>query len=88
MGPEGAFCLHAKAVVLATGGFGYLYAHTTTPAVSTGDGLLLGYQAGAWCRNLEFVQFHPTALPGGDGPEFLISEAVRGAGAVLQRHQQ
>ncbi|QLE54545.1 L-aspartate oxidase [Nostoc sp. TCL26-01] len=73
----------AQAVVLATGGGGQVFAQTTNPAVSTGDGVAIAWRAGAILRDLEFVQFHPTALtkPGAD--RFLISEAVRGEGAHL-----
>ncbi|MEH2036490.1 L-aspartate oxidase [Nostoc sp.] len=73
----------AGAVVLATGGGGQVFAQTTNPAVSTGDGVAIAARAGAILRDLEFVQFHPTALtkPGAD--RFLISEAVRGEGAHL-----
>ena len=71
--------LEADAVVIATGGNGQLYRHTTNPPVATGDGVVLGYAAGAAVVDLEFVQFHPTVLPGGG----LVSEAVRGEGAVL-----
>ncbi|HLO89200.1 MAG TPA: L-aspartate oxidase [Nostocaceae cyanobacterium] len=73
--------IRAGAVVLATGGGGQVFAQTTNPAVSTGDGVAIAWRAGAILRDLEFVQFHPTALtkPG----RFLISEAVRGEGAHL-----
>jgi L-aspartate oxidase len=73
-------------VVLATGGSGHLYASTTNPAVATADGLAMALRAGAVAADLEFVQFHPTMLwtgPGGTGQQPLVTEAVRGAGAVL-----
>ena len=78
---EGLENLDADIVVLASGGAGQLYRHTTNPAVTTGDGVALALRAGAVLADLEFYQFHPTALavPG----SFLISEAVRGEGAVL-----
>ncbi len=75
--------LRAGAVVLATGGGGHLFAHTTNPTQSSGDGVVMAWQAGAEVRDLEFVQFHPTALMLEGAPHFLISEAVRGEGARL-----
>ncbi|GAA2225055.1 L-aspartate oxidase [Herbiconiux moechotypicola] len=80
--PAGVETLRADAVVLASGGLGQLYAQTTNPAVTTGDGAAAAWRAGAVLADVEFVQFHPTALavPG----SFLVSEAVRGDGAVLR----
>src|SRR5262249_46055183 len=71
-------------VVLASGGAGQLFAHTTSAEVATGGGLALAYRAGAELTDLEFYQFHPTALAVPDFPTFLISEAVRGEGAYLR----
>lgn len=78
-GLDGVETIDADAVILATGGSGRLYRHTTNPQVSTGDGVVLAYAAGAALADLEFVQFHPTVLAGGG----LVSEAVRGEGATL-----
>lgn len=75
--------VRAKAVLLATGGGGQVFAQTTNPAVSTGDGVAIAWRSGAILRDLEFVQFHPTALTQPGAPRFLISEAVRGEGAYL-----
>jgi L-aspartate oxidase len=80
----GELVLHlAKAVVLATGGIGQLYLHTTNPAEATADGLAMAARAGARLAGIEFVQFHPTALAVGENPLPLLTEALRGEGAVL-----
>lgn len=75
--------LRSPVVVLATGGGGQVFAQTTNPAISTGDGVAIAWRAGALLRDLEFFQFHPTALTKAGAPRFLISEAVRGEGAHL-----
>lgn len=76
--------IYSSAVILASGGLGQLYKHTTNPSVATGDGVALAYNAGAIIQDMEFIQFHPTALALDiDDNRFLISEAVRGEGAKL-----
>lgn len=74
----------ASAVLLATGGLGQLYRNTTNPGVATGDGVAMAFRAGAEISDMEFVQFHPTALFLKNAPRFLLSEALRGEGAYLR----
>ncbi len=91
----GAYALHEKTkevitfksdfTVLATGGIGHLYGHTTNPVIATGDGIAMAFRVNATIKDMEFIQFHPTALyDSSAGSKFLISEAVRGFGAYLR----
>jgi L-aspartate oxidase len=76
--------VRAAAVLLATGGLGQVYRETTNPEVATGDGMAIAYEAGAVLSDMEFVQFHPTALAIKGAPRFLLSEALRGEGGILR----
>ncbi|HHS49324.1 MAG TPA: L-aspartate oxidase, partial [Desulfurella acetivorans] len=75
--------IYAKSVILATGGYAAIYKHTTNPSITTGDGIASAFLAGCTVEDMEFVQFHPTALNYKKAPSFLLSESMRGEGAIL-----
>src|SRR5271168_3861630 len=82
-GEGGLRVVQARSVLLASGGAGQVYSDTTNPAVATGDGIAMAYRAGAAVSDMEFYQFHPTAFSAPGAPRFLLSEALRGEGALL-----
>ena len=84
--PESHRTVYARAILIASGGAGQVYSDTTNPAVATGDGIALAAEAGAELADMEFYQFHPTALSLPGVPRFLLSEALRGEGAYLRNH--
>lgn len=73
----------AKGVIICTGGCGNLYKNTSNPEITTGDGIAMAYRSGCYINDMEFIQFHPTTLNVKDAPNFLVSEAIRGEGAIL-----
>jgi L-aspartate oxidase len=75
--------LLSRATILTTGGAGQLFSRTTNPQVATGDGMAIAFRAGAQLEDMEFIQFHPTSLYSPTAPQFLLTEAMRGEGAVL-----
>ncbi len=79
--------LRSRAVILASGGAGQVFLHTTNPQVATGDGMAMAFAAGAELADMEFVQFHPTALNIEGAPRFLLSEAMRGEGGILRNRE-